>query len=97
GAKYARDTPEDFFLRGMATIALAAGRPVPPACDDDMALTGVDRYRDLLQAKLKPAEWRQVAMLMSRGGRFDGTDDAWTQEGGQTRRTRVAYAKPLHV
>ncbi|MGN6662506.1 MAG: molybdopterin dinucleotide binding domain-containing protein, partial [Achromobacter mucicolens] len=97
GAKYALDTPEDFFLRGMANIAFAAGRPVPPASDDDMALTGVDRYRDLLQAKLKPAEWRQVAMLMSRGGRFDRMDDAWMQEGGQTRRTRVAHAKPLHV
>ena len=43
--KYALDTPEDFFLRGMANIAYAAGKPVPEASDDDMALTGVDRRR----------------------------------------------------
>ncbi|WP_313381304.1 molybdopterin dinucleotide binding domain-containing protein, partial [Achromobacter insolitus] len=96
GAKYALDTPEDFFLRGMANIAFAAGKPVPEASDDDMALTGVDRYSALLQQKLKPGEWRQVAMLMSRGGRFDKMEDAWVAEGG-ARQTRAAYAKPLHI
>ena len=58
-----------------------------------MALTGVDRYAALLQAKLKPGEWRQVAMLMSRGGRFDRMQDAWTEAG----QTRQAWAKPLQV
>ncbi|KGD92261.1 tetrathionate reductase subunit A [Achromobacter sp. RTa] len=96
GAKYALDTPEDFFLRGMANIAFAAGRPVPEASDDDMALTGVDRYGDLLRQKLKPGEWRRVAMLMSRGGRFDRMEDAWAGEGA-ARQTRLAYAKPLHI
>ncbi|MGB3431867.1 tetrathionate reductase subunit A [Achromobacter sp.] len=96
GAKYALDTPEDFFLRGMANIAFAAGKPVPEASDDDMAMTGVDRYGALLQQKLKPGEWRQVAMLMSRGGRFDKMQDAWV-EGGGARQTRAAYAKPLQV
>ncbi|MBO9328285.1 tetrathionate reductase subunit TtrA [Achromobacter xylosoxidans] len=96
GGKYALDTPEDFFLRGMANIAFAAGRPVPEASDEDMALTGVDRYKDLLQQKLKPGEWRQVAMLMSRGGRFDKMEDAWVGEGA-ARRLRAAYAKPLTV
>ena len=96
GAKYALDTPEDFFLRGMANIAFAAGRAVPEASDDDMALTGVDRYRSLLQQKLKPGEWRQVAMLMSRGGRFDKMDDAWVDK-GPNRHTRQAYAKPLQI
>jgi tetrathionate reductase subunit A len=96
GAKYALDTPEDFFLRGIANIAFAAGKPVPEASDDDMALTGVDRYGALLQQKLKPGEWRQVAMVMSRGGRFDKVQDAWVEEGG-TRQTRMAYAKPLQV
>ena len=57
-----------------------------------MALTGVDRYAALLQAKL-PGEWRQVAMLMSRGGRFDRMQDAWTEAG----QTRQAWAKPLQV
>ena len=45
----------------MANIAYAAGKPVPEASDDDMALTGVDRYAALLQAKLcraSGARWR---------------------------------------
>ncbi|CUJ42779.1 Sulfur reductase chain A [Achromobacter kerstersii] len=96
GGKHALDTPEDFFLRGMANIAFSAGRPVPEASDDDMALTGVDRYRGLLEQKLKPGEWRQVAMLMSRGGRFDKMEDAWVQN-GESRQTRLAYAKPLQI
>lgn len=96
GGKHALDTPEDFFLRGMANIAFAGGRAVPEATDEDMALTGVDRYRTLLEHKLKPGEWRQVAMLMSRGGRFDKMDEAWVQN-GQARQTRLAYAKPLHI
>ncbi|CAB3709854.1 tetrathionate reductase subunit A [Achromobacter pestifer] len=96
GAKYALDTPEDFFLRGMANIAFSAGRAVPEATDDDMTMTGVDHYRSLLQQKLKPGEWRQVAMLMSRGGRFDKMEDAWVDK-GQHRHTRHAHAKPLQV
>lgn len=96
GGKHALDTPEDFFLRGIANIAFSAGRPVPEASDDDMALTGVDRYRGLLEQKLKPGEWRQVAMLMSRGGRFDKMEDAWVQN-GESRQTRLAYAKPLQI
>jgi tetrathionate reductase subunit A len=96
GASHALDTPEDFFLRGMANIAFAAGRPVPEASDDDMALTGVDRYAALLQQKLKPDEWRRVAMLMSRGGRFDKMEEAWVGA-GEARRTRAAYVRPLHI
>ncbi len=92
GTKLALNTAEDFILRGMANIAFAAGKPVDPASDDDMVLTGVDRYAALLQDKLKPDEWRQVAMLMTRGGRFDVKEDAW-KDG----RVRHAYNKPLHI
>src|SRR3546814_19130203 len=42
-----------------------------------MLLTGVDRYAGLLQERLKPEEWRRIAMLMTRGGRFDELSDAW--------------------
>lgn len=93
GNRYPLDTAEDFFLRGIANIAFGAGRPVPEASDDDLELTGVARYRDALQGKLKPEEWRRVAMVMSRGGRFDRVRDAWTDAG----QTRQAWAKPLQV
>src|SRR3546814_13491881 len=68
---------EDFYLRGLANMAFATGKPVGEASDDDMLLTGVDRYAGLLQERLKPEEWRRVAMLMTRGGRFDELSDAW--------------------
>src|SRR3546814_15236688 len=58
-------------------MVFATGKPVGEASDDDMLLTGVDRYAGLLQERLKPEEWRRVAMLMTRGGRFDELSDAW--------------------
>ena len=92
GAKYGLNTAADFYLRGLANMAYAGGKVVGPATDDDMALTGVSRFTGLLQEKLKPEEWRQVATLMTRGGRFDNLEQAW--EGKQIRK---AYAKPLQL
>lgn len=68
---------EDFFLRGFANVAYAGGKSVPHATDDDMALTGVNRHRDALRAKLSNEEWRKVAFLMSRGGRFADEEKSW--------------------
>lgn len=92
GNPFALKTAEDFFLRGLANMAFAGGKPVPPASDDDMTVTGVDRYQDLLQSQLKDDEWRQVAMLMTRGGRFDKLDAAW-----KGARIRKAHAPALQV
>lgn len=71
------ETPEDFYLRGMCNIAYQAGRPVPEASDDDIALTGLTRWMPELEKRLKPEEVRRVAMVMTRGGRFDRVEDAW--------------------
>ena len=71
------DNAEDFYLRGMCNIAYQAGRPVPEASDDDIALTGLGRWMPALEQRLQPEEVRRVAMVMSRGGRFDKVDDAW--------------------
>ncbi|PLC48693.1 tetrathionate reductase subunit TtrA [Pollutimonas subterranea] len=78
---------EDFYLRGLANMAYATGRKVGEASDDDMLLTGVNRYAGLLQERLKPEEWRRVAMLMTRGGRFDDLTSAWN--GDQIRKTHT--------
>ncbi|WP_284335847.1 tetrathionate reductase subunit A [Comamonas sp. NoAH] len=68
---------EDFYLRGMCNIAYQAGQPVPEASDDDIALTGLNKWMPALQQRLKPEEVRRVAMVMSRGGRFDKVENAW--------------------
>ena len=71
---------EDFYLRGMCNVAWQAGKPVPEASDDDIAITGLTRWMPELQKRLKPEELRRVAMVMSRGGRFDKVEDAWNGE-----------------
>ena len=71
------ENAEDFYVRGMCNIAYQAGNPVPEASDDDIAITGLSRWMPEVAKRLKPEEVRRVAMVMSRGGRFDRLDGAW--------------------
>ena len=77
GNSYDLNDATDFFLRGVANIAYSGGVPVGEASDDDLEVTGLKRYAALMQQKLKPEEWRRVAMVLTRGGRFDKLDQAW--------------------
>ncbi len=92
GQKFNLDTAEDFYLRGVANIAFSGGKAVPPASDDDLDVTGMQRYVPLLQEKLKPQEWRQVAMVLTRGGRFDKMEAAW-----EGKHLRAAHVQPLQI
>ena len=74
------ENAEDFYLRGMCNIAYQAGKPVPEASDDDIAITGLGPWMPELARRVQPEEVRRVAMVMSRGGRFDKLDDAWKGE-----------------
>jgi len=86
------ESAEDFYLRGMCNIAYQAGKPVPEASDDDIALTGVTRWMPEVEKRLKPEEVRRVAMVMSRGGRFDKIEDAWKGE-----QIKAAYKFPVQL
>lgn len=90
GNSYDLNTATDFYLRGMANIAWAGGKTVGDASDDDLAVCGLQRYSELLQTSLKPEEWRKVAMIMTRGGRFDNLDQAWDDD-----RIRVRHKPAL--
>lgn len=59
----------DYYLRAAANVAFA-GQPVPAATDDDLEITGVSRLRPTLEATLTADEWRRVAHVYTRGGRF---------------------------
>lgn len=59
----------DWYLRGAANMAFE-GEPVPEADEDDLHLTGVERITPVLSAHLKADEWRRVAYVFCRGGRF---------------------------
>lgn len=72
------DSPEDFYVRAICNIAYQAGKPVGEASDDDIAITGLDRWMPVVTERLAPEEVRRVAMVMSRGGRFDRIEDAWS-------------------
>lgn len=70
GNPFPLERPEDWYLRGGANIAWTGKTPVPDASDEDIALSGVARIRPLLEQTLKPEEWRKVAFMLARGGRY---------------------------
>jgi len=76
GNRLPLERPEDWYLRGGANIAFAGQAPVGDATDEDLALSGVERLRPTLEATLKPDEWRKVAFLYTRGGRYQPATEA---------------------
>ncbi len=83
---------EDFYVRGISNIAYQAGRPVPEASDDDIEITGLSRWMPEVQKRLKDEEVRRVAMVMSRGGRFDTVDESWKDD-----HIKAAYKFPVQI
>jgi tetrathionate reductase subunit A len=95
GKRYPLDRAEDWYLRGAANIAFAGKAPVGDATDEDMALSGVERIRPLMEATLKPEEWRKAAMIYTRGGRYQGAGEAQDAENAEWQANR--FNKPLWV
>lgn len=91
GTLHPLNRAEDFWLRAGANVAFD-GEPVPESNDEDMALTGVDRFKTLLQSTLKPEEWRRVAYVYNRGGRFENMDKAYKGD-----RLARSYKKGLQI
>lgn len=69
GNKYAFDRPEDFYLRAFENIAMDGQTPALEASDEEISLCGLDAYVPRLQNICKD-NWRRVAYVMCRGGRF---------------------------
>jgi len=86
------DSAEDFYVRAVCNIAYQAGKPVGEASDDDIAITGLSRWMPDVARRLKPEEVRRVAMVMSRGGRFDRVEDAWDGS-----RLRASLRNPVNI
>lgn len=70
GNPFPLERPEDWYLRGGANIAWQGKTAVPEASDEDILLSGVSRIQPLLEKTLKPEEWRKVAFMLARGGRY---------------------------
>lgn len=86
------DSEEDFYIRAICNIAYQAGKPVGEASDDDIAITGLSRWMPEVTKRLKPEEVRRVAMVMSRGGRFDRIENAWDGE-----RLKTTPKAPINI
>lgn len=71
---------EDYYLRGGANVAFAGKQAVPDASDDDLDLSGVSRIAPVLQETLKSEEWRKVAYVLARGGRYQSLNEAFEGE-----------------
>ncbi|NCB19622.1 MAG: tetrathionate reductase subunit TtrA [Bacteroidia bacterium] len=69
GQKYAFDKPEDFYLRAFENVAMDGKVPAPEISDEEIALCGIAGYVPSLQ-RICGENWRRVAYVMSRGGRF---------------------------
>ncbi|MGY6028549.1 tetrathionate reductase subunit TtrA [Phytobacter sp. AG2a] len=70
GTMHDLNSAEDYYLRVAANIAFAGQKPLPPAGEQDLMLSGVDRIFPSIRKTLKPEEALPVAFLYSRGGRF---------------------------
>ena len=79
GAAHPLERAEDWYLRAGANIAFA-GRPVADAPDEELAMVGLDRLRGVMEATLKPEEWRKVAYVLARGGRYQDAPEAFQGE-----------------
>ncbi|MGO3890025.1 MAG: molybdopterin dinucleotide binding domain-containing protein [Paenalcaligenes sp.] len=86
---------EDWFLRGAANIAYLGGKAVGDATDEDIAMSGVDRLMPAMKASLKDDEIRKVALLYSRGGRYEPPSAA--QDTGNDDWQRHRFSDPLWV
>jgi tetrathionate reductase subunit A len=75
GSLHPLERPEDFYLRVFENVALDA-KSVPDADDEEIRLAGLLDYVPRLR-RVSPENWRKVAYVMARGGRFEGKDGAY--------------------
>lgn len=75
GQMYPLNRPEDVYLRVFENIALD-DQPVPDISDEELAWSGLDAWQERLQ-RVCGANWRKVAYVMARGGRYEDASHAY--------------------
>lgn len=74
--KFDFNKPEDFYLRAFENIAMDGANPVPEASDEEISLAGLEEYIPSLQ-RICGDNWKRVAYVMARGGRFAEKNSAY--------------------
>lgn len=91
GNMHPLNTPEEFYLRAAANVAFDGGA-VADASDEELELTGVNRLANAMRTTLKPEEWRKVAYVYARGGRFEDVTKSYKGEA-----LARQYKKPMQI
>lgn len=78
GKLYPFNKAEDFYLRAFENIAMD-GTPVPDASDEDIKLSGIEKFVPSLREICKD-NWRKTAYVMARGGRYEDFDKSYKGE-----------------
>ncbi|WP_093691918.1 molybdopterin-dependent oxidoreductase [Sporolituus thermophilus] len=78
GKLYPLHRPEDVYLRVFENIAMD-GTPVPDISDEELEICGLNEWRVRLQ-NVCSENWRKVAYIMARGGRYESKSKAYDGE-----------------
>lgn len=70
------NSPEDFFLRGVANIAYDV-EPVPNISQEELKLQELDAAAESWKGSLSTEEWPKALYVMARGGRFEDSRKAF--------------------
>jgi tetrathionate reductase subunit A len=90
-AKFDFERPEDFYLRAFENVAMDGANPAPEASDEEIALAGLGEYVPTLK-RICTENWRRVAYVMARGGRFADKQTAY-----EGKKMKKSYTKPIAV
>lgn len=90
GKTYPLHKPHDFYLRAFENLAMQ-DTPVPDATDEDIELAGLTNWIPLLKS-INGNNWRKVATIMSRGGRYAPYNTAY-----DGKYLRFKYKKMLNI
>ncbi len=77
GKSYPLNKPEDFYLRAFENIAIDGKEKAPEISNEELVLSGLEKFVPSLQ-KICGDNWKKVAYVMSRGGRFASKSSAYT-------------------
>lgn len=77
GSKHPFNKPEDLYLRAFENVAMDGQAPAPEINDEEIKLSGIEHHLEALQ-RICGENWRRVAFVMSRGGRFADKPTAYT-------------------
>ncbi|MEZ9509536.1 molybdopterin-dependent oxidoreductase [Vibrio breoganii] len=68
------NTMSDYYLKGVANLTNNFGE-MPEITDEELRITGLDRFYKDHQATLKASEWLDVLFAISRGGLFESVEN----------------------